>query len=101
MKNVKVYFENKEGEFEQAVPRMVLAATHEDDSVTRVGVGYFLGEISITHLSGKELNVKQLALVLMGYSRTYEAIRKYGELQRKWGFSVEKGEYAVTIPQAV
>ena len=95
MKNTKVYFENKDtGEIEEAVPRMVLVVTHEDNSVTRVGVGYFLGELSLTHLMGKELDVNQLAVILMGYSRTYEAIRTYGGLTRKCGFSIEDGYYS-------
>ena len=95
MKNVKVYFENKEtGEMECSAPRMVLNVTHEDNSVTTIGVGYFLGETTLTHLSGKELDTKQLAVVLMGYVRSYDLIREYGKSSRKYPFSVEDGYYS-------
>ena len=102
MKNVKVYFENKEtGEMMAAVPRMVLAVTHEDDSVTAIGVGYFVGETTITHLSGKELDANQLAIVLMGYVRSYDLIREYGNSTRKYAFGIEDGYYSDEIELVV
>ena len=71
---------------------MVLKVKHTEGKETKIGVEMRSGELILSHLSGKMLTVKQVALALMAYGETYRAIREYAKKDRKWKFDVLEKE---------